>query len=292
MADVTFGVKVPEEMKNELAEMMKNTQLTGKEFMSVLLSAYKLERQKQSESVLVQDIDELQRLLNRIQNMYLNMGERVNLLVEDRVNEVEELLSEKEKEKIALLEKQEMFKETLKKLEEEKETEIKALKEEKKNLEAQICGLKKEKEGLEEVVKEQKQQMKQHHVLCDKYEEEIERLKGENSKWERLEIEIEERTSENERLQVRNDEIASELWFSQREIEKSKEVLRLEIEKYTQELATVKEKYELELKNSLLEQNIIFNEEKTKIQEKYYSDMQQLQTKIQQILLNKENEKE
>ena len=38
MADVTFGVKVPEEMKNELAEIMKSTQLTGKEFMGLLLT--------------------------------------------------------------------------------------------------------------------------------------------------------------------------------------------------------------------------------------------------------------
>lgn len=292
MADVTFGVKVPEEMKNELAEMMKNTQLTGKEFMGVLLSAYKLERQKQSDNVLVQDIDELQRLLSRIQNMYLNMGERVSLLVEDRVSEVEQILGAKEEEKIGLLEEQEILKETLKKLEEEKEVTLKAFKEEKEKLEAEICGLKQEKEALEEVIQEQKQQMKQQHVLCDKYEEEIVRLKEENSKWERLELEIEERTAENERLQVRNDEIASELWFSQREIEKNKETLQLEIEKYTQELISVKDKYDLELKNALLEQNLIFNEERARLQEKHYSDMQQLQDKIQQILLKEENTKE
>ena len=47
MADVTFGVKVPEEMKNELAEIMKSTQLTGKEFMGLLLTTYKLEQKKQ-----------------------------------------------------------------------------------------------------------------------------------------------------------------------------------------------------------------------------------------------------
>ena len=36
MADVTFGVKVPEEMKNELAEIMKSTQLTGKVYGAII----------------------------------------------------------------------------------------------------------------------------------------------------------------------------------------------------------------------------------------------------------------
>ena len=41
MADVTFGVKVTEEMKQELNELMKNMDYTGKEFMSVLLNTYR-----------------------------------------------------------------------------------------------------------------------------------------------------------------------------------------------------------------------------------------------------------
>lgn len=286
MADVTFGVKVPEEMKNELAEIMKNTQLTGKEFMSLLLSAYKLERQKQSENVLAQDIDELQRLLQRIQNMYLNMSERVNLIVEERISEVEQGLEEKEEEKKSLLEEKTNLEEEIKRL---KEEEIKVLKEEKKNLEKEICGLNDTIKELEEVIKDQKQQMKQHHLLCEKYEEEILRLKEENSKWERLAVEIEERTAENERLQTRNDELASEIWFNQRELEKSKESLRIESEKHHQEISALKEKYELELKNQLLQQSLLFNEEKTKMQSQHYNEMEKLQSKIQDFLLNADN---
>ena len=283
MADVTFGVKVPEEMKNELAEIMKNTQLTGKEFMNLLLGAYKLERQKQSENVLAQDIDELQRLLQRIQNMYLNMSERVNLIVEERISEVEQGLEEKEEEKKSLLEEKASLEEEIKRL---KEEEIEYLKGEKKNLEEEICGLNNTIKELEEVVKDQKQQMKQHHLLCEKYEEEILRLKEENSKWERLAIEIEERTAENERLQIRNDELASEIWFNQRELEKSKESLKIESEKHSQEVLALKEKYELELKNQFLQQSLAFNEEKTKLQSQHYSEMEKLQSKIQDFLLN------
>ncbi|MEG0711608.1 MAG: hypothetical protein RR448_05120 [Niameybacter sp.] len=285
MADVTFGVKVPEDMKNELAELMKNTQLTGKEFMNLLLGAYKLEQQKQSDHMLVQDIDELQRLLQRIQMMYLNMSERVNLIIEDRLSEVEQILGEKEEEKMKVLEEKTTLEETIKKLQDET---LKTFKEENKKLEAEICGLKKDSEVLEAIIQEQKQQIKQHSTLCEKYEEEIERLKDENSKWGRLELEIEERTAENERLQIRNDEIASELWFSQREVEKSKETVKLATEKHVQEVTSLKDKQTLELKNYLLEQNLAFNEEKRQMQETHYNAMQELQSKIQDFLLKDE----
>lgn len=286
MADVTFGVKVPEEMKNELAEIMKNTQLTGKEFMGLLLGAYKLERQKQAENSVAQDIEELQRLLQRIQNIYFNMSERAHLLVEEQKQEVEQSLEQKEEEKKKLEEEKALLAEEIEKL---KEEVLKPLKEENKNLKKEVAGLKETLKGLEEGIGDQKQQIKQHHVLCEKYEQEIERLKEENSKWERLALEIEERTKENERLKTRNDELASEIWFNQRELEKSKENLKAESEKHAQQVLVLQEKYALELNNQLLQQSLAFNEEKTKIQTQHYSEMEKLQSRIQDFLLNTDN---
>lgn len=274
MADVTFGVKVPEEMKNELAEIMKSTQLTGKEFMNLLLSTYKLEQKKQAEDLLVQDIDELQRLLQRIQNMYLNIGERVGLIVEERVGEVEAVIAQKEEEKEELVKHQVSLEEQIESLLEEKE-------EEKSKYEA----LEKAYKALEELLGEQKLQIKQHHTLCDKYEEQIASLKEENSKWERLEVEIEERNEENERLKVRNDEVSSELWFAQREVEKLKESLKQEEEKKAKDSVTLKEKYDLELQNSLLEQKLIFTNKMEVLKEEQHKMQQELNDKIQNLLM-------
>lgn len=273
MADVTFGVKVPEEMKNELAEIMKSTQLTGKEFMNLLLSSYKLEQKKQSEDLLVQDIDELQRLLQRIQSMYLNIGERVSLIVEERIEEVEKVVNEKEEEKEALIKDKETLEDQLKKVLEEKEEKQEVYK-----------VLEKSYGELEELVKEQKLQIKQHHTLCEKYEDQITRLKEENSKWERLELEIEERNKETERLKVRNDEVSSELWFAQREIEKLKDELKLEQDKKQQEFVTLKEKYDLELQNHLLEQKLAYTNKMEILKENHYKIEQELNNKIQKLL--------
>ncbi|MBC8581592.1 coiled-coil domain-containing protein [Zhenhengia yiwuensis] len=274
MADVTFGVKVPEEMKNELAEIMKSTQLTGKEFMGLLLTTYKLEQKKQAEDLLVKDIDELQRLLQRIQTMYLNVSERVGLVVEERIGEVEAVVVQKEEEKETLIKEKSLLEEKINNLLKEKEKA--------KDL---YVALEKAYSELEEQISEQKIQIKQHHTLCEKYEEQIVGLKEENSKWERLEIEIKERNEENERLKVRNDEVSSELWFAQREVEKLKELLKQEEEGKNKELTTLKEKYDLELQNSLLEQKLVFTNKIEVLKEEQHKVQQELNDRIQNLLL-------
>ena len=274
MADVTFGVKVPEEMKNELAEIMKSTQLTGKEFMGLLLTTYKLEQKKQAEDLLVKDIDELQRLLQRIQTMYLNVSERVGLVVEERIGEVEAVVVQKEEEKEALIKEKSLLEEKINNLLKEKE-----------EAKDRYVALEKAYSELEEQISEQKIQIKQHHTLCEKYEEQIVGLKEENSKWERLEIEIKERNEENERLKVRNDEVSSELWFAQREVEKLKELLKQEEDGKNKELTTLKEKYDLELQNSLLEQKLVFTNKIEVLKEEQHKVQQELNDRIQNLLL-------
>lgn len=274
MADVTFGVKVPEEMKNELAEIMKSTQLTGKEFMGLLLTTYKLEQKKQAEDLLVKDIDELQRLLQRIQTMYLNVSERVGLIVEERIGEVEAVVVQKEEEKEALIKEKSLLEEKINNLLKEKE-----------EAKDRYVALEKAYSELEEQISEQKIQIKQHHMLCEKYEEQIVGLKEENSKWERLEIEIKERNEENERLKVRNDEVSSELWFAQREVEKLKELLKQEEDGKNKELTTLKEKYDLELQNSLLEQKLVFTNKIEVLKEEQHKVQQELNDRIQNLLL-------
>lgn len=274
MADVTFGVKVPEEMKNELAEIMKSTQLTGKEFMGLLLTTYKLEQKKQAEDLLVKDIDELQRLLQRIQTMYLNVSERVGLIVEERIGEVEAVVVQKEEEKETLIKEKSLLEEKINNLLKEKE-----------EAKDRYVALEKAYSELEEQISEQKIQIKQHHTLCEKYEEQIVGLKEENSKWECLEIEIKERNEENERLKVRNDEVSSELWFAQREVEKLKELLKQEEDGKNKELTTLKEKYDLELQNSLLEQKLVFTNKIEVLKEEQHKVQQELNDRIQNLLL-------
>ena len=44
MKDVTFGVKVPEDLRDEINGLMKDSGLVGKEFMQQLVDVYMLEQ--------------------------------------------------------------------------------------------------------------------------------------------------------------------------------------------------------------------------------------------------------
>lgn len=66
MADTTWGVKVPEELKEKVTEAMQNSGLSSKEFVENLLQTYELSHLKETQSVISPDIDELQALTLKI----------------------------------------------------------------------------------------------------------------------------------------------------------------------------------------------------------------------------------
>lgn len=270
MADVTFGVKVPEEMKIELSEIMKNTELSGKEFMNMLLTAYKLENNKKQQNFYAEDIGELQRLLNRIQGIYLNLGQKTEFVIEERLQDVQKVTEEKEKELSELLGKVSSLEKAL----QDKEKELQENQKHRDEMNQKYLSVVSERD-------EAKAQLRNNQLLYDKYETEIKQLQKQIEGLGRLEIEIEERNEENQKLKTRNDEIASDMWFLQREMDKLKEELVGAINKSEEEKDKLKQTYELELKNQLLEQKLAFNakvellkEENFKLQQEYAKKMQ------------------
>lgn len=259
MADVTFGVKVPEEMKNELSEIMKNTHLTGKEFMNMLLVAYKLEQNKEKNIFLNQDIDELQRLLQRVQNLYLNISERAALVIEESVKDKDEEIGIKEKVIRALEEKIN----TLVQAVEEKDKklqEVEKLLHKKDDDEKQLCA----------ELEEQKEQMKEGRILSQKYVEEITLLKQKNEALERFEIEINEKNETCERLKQRSDTLASDLWFAQREIEKMVDEKEKSNLHFKEESSRMEENYKLQIENQILQQKITFTSQLENLREENF----------------------
>lgn len=96
MADTTFGVKVPEELKEEISKLMQNSGLTGKDFMQSLINVYQVEKTKEQLPEVTQEIRELQSLTQRINNIYLNLGYRIDNLMKAKDTEVEHQLRKKE----------------------------------------------------------------------------------------------------------------------------------------------------------------------------------------------------
>lgn len=78
MSDVTFGAKVPEELKKQLEELQNDSGLrTGKDFMQQLVNCYVVEKTKKNIPQVAEDLKELQVLTQRINNIYLNLGYRI-----------------------------------------------------------------------------------------------------------------------------------------------------------------------------------------------------------------------
>lgn len=256
MSDVTFGVKVSEEMKNELSQLMKEHALSGKEFMSMLLASYRLDQAKDETTLFESDIIELQNLTKRIQSIFLNMTEKSKLTYKEEQNALEKVIEAQQIEKEEVIKEKEVLKETLKEF---KIRERDGQKRE-EDLREKVSATQKEVEVL-------KKQLENNILLHHKFEEEVVQLKEQIDGYKRLETEIKERNDENTKLKTRNDEIASEIWFLQREVEKLQKEKEQLTEKFIAEQKTYTEQYQLKLKNELLKQQLELSEKNNVLRE-------------------------
>lgn len=72
-----FSVRLEEQDKEKLLQMMQESGRSNKEFMGVLLSAYELNKAKIEIPDLAKDIEGLQALTQRINDYYVNIGKRI-----------------------------------------------------------------------------------------------------------------------------------------------------------------------------------------------------------------------
>ena len=289
MSDVTFGVKVSEEMKAELSQLMKDHALSGKEFMSMLLASYRLDQAKEETQLFEGDIIELQNLTKRIQSIFLNMTEKSRLNQQEEQQALEKVIESQQLEKERLIKDQEALQ---KKLEEAKVREHDLMEKER--------ALQKSTNDHEKEILTLKRQLENNTLLHKKFEEEVKQLSSKVESYKRLEVEIEERNAENSKLKARNDEMASEMWFLQREIEKLQKESTQQSKAYQKEKEYIAGQFELKLKNELLEQRLTLleevnelkkqvmelKEEKNTIENTYYRKMGDLYTNME-----KDNEK-
>ncbi|PHV70657.1 hypothetical protein CS063_08990 [Sporanaerobium hydrogeniformans] len=126
-------------------------------------------------------------------------------------------------------------------------------------------------------------------LLHTKYEEEIERLKEQIESLQRLKLEMDERNEENTRLKERNDELASEMWFLKREIEKGEEEKKYLHAKYEEEIKQLRNAHALELKNSLLELKLSNNEKIQLLKEENLKIQQDFNARLEAFYQEKQD---
>ena len=240
--------------------------------MSMLLTSYKLEKSRETSNLFESDIKELQVLLNRIQKLYLHMTEKGEIAYEERLKHVESVINEKE-----AFEKE--LNEQITSLKQQLEDSQKAYKEESQKVK-QAQEVYKQ---IEIELKEQKVQLKNNLLLHEKYDAEITGLKDQLAGYERLEVEISERNDENSKLKNRNDELASEVWFLQREIEKLNEEKNQLLIKSEADKVQLETTHQLALKNKLLEQKLQLTEEINHLREENHKLERYYNQKLQEL---------
>ncbi|MFD3156492.1 hypothetical protein ACFIJ5_06470 [Haloimpatiens sp. FM7330] len=187
MNDVTFGVKVNKELKEKISGLMKESGLQGKDFMQNLVNLYEIETSKTQIPEIAQDITELQCLTQRMNNIYLNLANRIQNINKTQNEIFEKKIKEKE-EKIYSLEN------NLKQLKLKNENTIKQIDNLKilnEKIESTISQLKDTNDSNKLLIEEYKEKLhnfslqlekyKQYDIKLTKYEECIHTLENKNS---------------------------------------------------------------------------------------------------------------
>jgi chromosome segregation ATPase len=267
---VTWGVKMPEELKSKMSELLRESGLQGKEFMEHLATLYESSNIKQNQPLITQDLEEVEAITRRLINIFTGMGERVTITLKDRdeqynskLNQQQEILSmlhgkvkEQEQEIISLKTSNENLKQESEEATEEKNniksdyatkvnqlTDLldsnKALIEEYKSKNDTLTGLLDEYKEYKEKVKELMLEIqKEHaaHTITKDY------LNQAQYKTEHLEEQAKEvKEKHKEEIQAVKDKLA---------IEHEKESLKKDRE-YQTMIQTIREEYNTKVKGLL-----------------------------------------
>lgn len=98
MADSTWGVKVDDQTKQEITELLNSSGVQGKEFLISMMTAYRLKKAEEMQPLASQDLKELQIHINRVQEIYYNLSQRVETKLKEKERETEETLIAKNAE--------------------------------------------------------------------------------------------------------------------------------------------------------------------------------------------------
>lgn len=278
MKDVTFGVKVPEDLRDEINEIMKASGLVGREFMQELVDSYMLDRNKQQIPEMSEEIKELQSLTHRINEMYLYLGTRFQGIIESKAKETQDINIEIDDGKKEYERQIEVYEEKIKMLEGEKlkvEEEINIAEIKHKDFNIKINEITGYNENYQELNKQYKSNIEKLTIEVD----ELKSLKNINR----------ELVKDNNQLQENNDNLASELWFSKREVEKLNKQLFKNKEDYKNNTSRLREQHHLEKQTAILELQLENQKAIEALNSKAANMQEEYNDKLKQLLFNMNN---
>lgn len=143
MADAVLSVRIDEELKQKFLVLAQENGINNKELMEVMVSQFELAQIGDGSTQFNQDLEELQRITKRMNDIYINMFERTQVR-ELEIKNKESILRHKQEEEIASLnEKLEII--------EQKDKELQGLKDKLTKMSQDFGVLKEEQENIREL---------------------------------------------------------------------------------------------------------------------------------------------
>lgn len=246
MALTTYGVKVPEELKQEATVLQKRMGLTGEGFLKELVTSYKIEVAKSEVPAVAEDLKELQGLTKRIDDIYLNLAYRIENVSRSKELEMQEQLKKKDSTISDLQDK------------------LEEVKLENMTISDAFNNSVDQKNEFEEKVNQLTKNESTYEELNNQYKHEIETLKENLKQYKQYPADLETQKelltisqAKNMELEKKSDKQAIEIERVAQEVKdlntKHEDTIKNQQEKHKEELESLKDRMEIEKRTAMLD---------------------------------------
>ncbi|MBU3190354.1 hypothetical protein K9O30_14275 [Clostridium bowmanii] len=268
--DAILSVRISDELKQKFNELAQSEGINNKELMEQVVKYYELNRAREEDSNMSEDIKELQTITSRIADIYINIVERNNIkaLEVKNIHRNELIDSNKDTEKL--------------------KEEVTFIKEENKK----IITLEKEQSDAKGIIKELQENIKSLKSLNNMQEEKIIKLTDNIEKYikykdEIIKLKIDLEGSINENMQLKN-ELSSKNSESARLINNIEELVQMNKNKIEDLQIKTKQDIEMQKERTSFEKD----KELLKLKEEQQFKIQELQERFNERVVNLLKEKE
>lgn len=242
----TWAVKMDDDLKEKITELIEGSGLSAKNFTAQLVQTYELNKAKEVVPVISQDIDEVQGLTQRMNNILLNIGERIDSISRAEKQEYQEALNQKEGVIIALQEKTSLLK-----------TEKETLGNEFENAKIKINELEKKLVNLESELNKRVNQLTEVNLsnkeLLEEYRGKTDTLSGLLNEYKAAKEDHDVLLEANRKAQRSIEKLENDLQAKNIEIQNLKDQLANTSKALEEKLRQLKERAEFEKEKAILE---------------------------------------
>lgn len=279
MADnnAPFSVRMEQEDKQKLLQLIQESGKSNKEFMSVLLNAYELNKTKVEIPDIAKDIEGLEALTKQINEYYVNMGKRIENIQKSKDIEFTKE-TEVYKSKI----------EVLKADNDKLNGDYEGLQQSYKNINTDYEQCKKQLDQLQ-------QSLKDKALLVEEYKEKNDTMTGLLNEYKQYKTDAEEykkllADSQNKNIELNNsikekDSTIEKLNNEVAAVKQDKKIIVQELNtKHNETIEAIKEKSELQKEKAILELKSQYQQEQQGQQDKHNKEIQEYQNKYRELL--------